>query len=538
MSQNFICGTIISSIYKTTPILGYSHIAKQAQVFNNVMAHSLPLDVWGWITNLPPFSQWRSNAMSLCICPTPSASESSQPSVNLSVVKTPPTQPSFVTFSIFANYRVPISLWTSKPVHLKSYTQQSLDEQEMLELFVDIVDWVLRSGPNKKLSFQFPRAQIHGNLKDVFNIVFLSLAFLVCIYEAPHALRCRCLESLRTQLTGPKCKDAAKTFVRMLGANLEEQWMQTMNLAVTNWIVEQRSSHHSFGVPSPLFSYALSASGLWKVQLYCPLIAMSMEDPAVPTQDERLLFSLTYQQLEGVIQLAYKTIRRDNWIDVEIKVDNIRCDVDSLVSEILMTERGHGSEEKHFPSRVMLHITPMQQSDVLSVSVSKSSDNPTHEFGLEKGIEGSFDPPNTFGLKASVSESLTLTMKPWKFEQSVHGNTTTLNWFLHDGVNGREVCSSKPSKLSLLQPRAWFRDRYSTVYRPFTKKGGVIFARDEYGDSVWWKICGAALGKTMDWEIRGWIWLTYWPNKQKTFHSETRRLEFRECLQLPLMKSP
>jgi hypothetical protein len=215
-----------------------------------------------------------------------------------------------------------------------------------------------------------------------------------------------------------------------------------------------------------------------------------------------------------------------------------RCDVDSLVSETLMAERGYGSEEKHFPSRVMLQITPMQQSDVLSVSVGKSNDNPTHEFGIEKGFEGSFDPPNSFGLKASITESLTLAMKPWKFEQSVHGNTATLNWFLHDGVNGREVYSSKPSKLSLLQPRAWFRDRYSNAYRPFTKQGGVIFARDEYGDSVWWKICGATLGKTMNWEIRGWIWLTYWPNKQRTFHSETRWLEFRECLQLPLTKFP
>ncbi|KAF2951065.1 hypothetical protein DAI22_01g234966 [Oryza sativa Japonica Group] len=90
---------------------------------------------------------------------------------------------------------------------------------------------------------------------------------------------------------------------------------------------------------------------------------------------------------------------------------------------------------------------------------------PRMSLALRRALKVHSSPPNTFGLKASVSESLTLTMKPWKFEQSVHGNTTTLNWFLHDGVNGREVYSSKPSKLSLLQPRAWFRDRYSTVYR-------------------------------------------------------------------------
>ena len=132
------------------------------------------------------------------------------------------------------------------------------------------------------------------------------------------------MDSLRIQLTGSKCRDAAKNLVKMLGANLEDQWMQTMNLAVTNWIVELRSANQSSGVSSPLFSYALSASGLWKVQLYCPIIAMGMEEPAEATQDERLLFSLIYQQVECVIQLAYRTARRGNWIDVEVKVDNIR----------------------------------------------------------------------------------------------------------------------------------------------------------------------------------------------------------------------
>ncbi|RLM92706.1 uncharacterized protein C2845_PM08G04530 [Panicum miliaceum] len=315
------------------------------------MASNFAPDAWAWITSLPQFSQWRTNAMSLCICTTPSASASSQPTMNLSIVKNPPIlQPSYVTFSIFANYSMPISLWMSKPVHLKTNTQQTLDEQDMIQVFVDIVNSVLRHGPDKKSSFRFPGAQHHGNFKDVFNIVFLSLAFLVCIYEAPRDLRPGCLDSLRAQLTGSKCRDAAKNLVKMLGANLEEQWMQTMNLAITNWVAELRSSNHSFGVPSPLFSYALSASRLWKVQLYCPVIAT---------------------------WLAYRTVRRDNWIDVEVKVDNIRCDVDSLVSETLMAERGYGSEEKHFPSRVMLQITPMQQSDVLSVSIGKSNDNPT-----------------------------------------------------------------------------------------------------------------------------------------------------------------
>jgi hypothetical protein len=228
--------------------------------------------------------------MSLYICTTSSASASSQPSMNLSVLKAPPTpQPSYITFSIFANYCVPISLSASKPMHLKTKSQQTLDEQDLIQVFVDIVNSVLRYGSDKKSSFQFPpAAQPQGNFKDAFNISFLSLAFLVCIYESPRDLHPGCLDSLRIQLT------SSKKLVKMLGANLEDQWMQIMNPAVTNWIVELQSSNQSFGVSSPLFSYALSASGLWKVQLYCPVIAMGKVEPAEAAQDERLLFSLIY----------------------------------------------------------------------------------------------------------------------------------------------------------------------------------------------------------------------------------------------------
>lgn len=311
--------------------------------------------------------------------------------------------------------------------------------------------------------------------------------------------------------------------------------MRSINLAITNWIVELQATNHPLKTPSPLFSYAISRVGLWKVQLYCPVIAMDIEKPTNPLPDERLWFSLNYHQLEGVIQLNYKVMVREKWVDVIVNVDNIRCDVIRLVTEKLMAERGAGTAEKHFPSRISLQLTPTLQTNVLSVSVSKSSENPTREIGLEKTIEGSFDPPNSVGLKVSAGETVTMSLKPWKFEQSVYGDSANLNWFLHDSENGKEVFSSEPSKMALLQPKAWFRNRYSSAYRPFTRQGGVIFANDEYGANVCWKVDkGSSVGRVMEWEIKGWIWLTYWPNKYKTSYSETRRLEFREILPLTL----
>lgn len=200
-----------------------------------------------------------------------------------------------------------------------------------------------------------------------------------------------------------------------------------------------------------------------------------------------------------------------------------------------MNEQGAGVAEKHFPSRISLQVTPTTQTNVLSVSVGKSSENPAIEIGKEKGIEGSFEPPNPYlALKVSAGETITMSLKPWKFEESVYGYSANLNWFLHDSVDGREVFSSNPSKFQLINPKAWFKDRYSSAYRPFTRQGGVVFAGDEYGEGVIWKVDKAAMGRTMDWEVRGWIWLTYWPNKHKTFYNETRRLEFREILTLTI----
>ncbi|KAK1570715.1 hypothetical protein Q3G72_006143 [Acer saccharum] len=118
---------------------------------------------------------------------------------------------------------------------------------------------------------------------------------------------------------------------------------------------------------------------------------MEIESSSNVSTDERLLFALDYHQLEGVIQFNYKLVIEEKWINLTLNTDNIR-----LINETLMNERGVGVDEKHFPSRISLQLTPTQQTNIISVSVGKSSDNPPREFEMEKTIEGSFDPPNSF----------------------------------------------------------------------------------------------------------------------------------------------
>ncbi|KAG6728833.1 hypothetical protein I3843_02G173200 [Carya illinoinensis] len=331
------------------------------------------------------------------------------------------------------------------------------------------------------MNWYFLKLDSTSCFKDMFNFTFLTLLFLVCIYEAPEVLRSACLNGLETHLANCQSRHATKLLMKLLGSNIEEKWMRSTNLAIRNWIIELQATRRSLKTPSPLFSHAVSNFGSWK----------------------RLQFSLTYHQLEGVVQFNSSVVIQENWVDVMVNTDNIRCDVIRVLNENLMNEQGVGTAEKQFPSRI-------------SLSVSKSSENPTTEFGCERSIQAGFEPSNPYlGLKLSSGETVTMSLKPWKFEELI-------------------IFSSKPSKLAFLNPKAWFRDRYSSAYRPFTRQGGIIFAGDEYGERVWWKVDKSAMGTSMEWEIRGRIWLTYWPNKYRTFYRETRSLEFREILHLTI----
>ncbi|KFK28103.1 hypothetical protein AALP_AA8G472900 [Arabis alpina] len=496
-----------------------------------MMSEKFP-DAFTWIQNIPQITTWHTTSFPFCICP--SASDFPNSTLNLIAQRNP--TPKFITFSIIvqSNNHPPLYLWTCKQqLQIKPNSPNPFDEQTIISLLFYFVESILTYTSNSStystIKLPKPDLSMIDGLKDIFNTVILTLSFVVCVYEAPLYLREDCLNNLKNHLVTAHARQATVSLMKLLGSNLEEQWMRSVNLAITNWIIDQSTKTTT----TPLFSYAVSAYGLWKVQLYCPIEAMEVERSSNPLADSRLLFSLKFNQLEGVMQFNHRVVVRDKWIDVVVNIDNIRYDVIKLVNERLMSRRGAGEHEKHFPSRISLQLTPTLQTDFISVSVSKSSNNPGREFEVERSIEGSFDPPNSLGLRVAGREASTMTMTPWKFEQSVLGYTANLNWILYDSsVGGREVFTTKPSRCSIMSPRSWFKDRYARAYRSFTRRGGVIFAGDEYGESVVWKIGKGAMGRRMEWEIKGFIWLTYWPNKYKTFYHETRRLDFTQLLHL------
>ncbi|KAG4377051.1 hypothetical protein GLYMA_18G023400v4 [Glycine max] len=184
-------------------------------------------------------------------------------------------------------------------------------------------------------------------------------------------------------------------------------------------------------------------------------MVMDVENSKSSPASERLQFSLRYHHVEGVLQFNHKVLIKDEWAEIMVDIDNVRCDVIELVNEFLMKQRGAGAAEKHFPSRISLQLTPTIQDQVLSLSVGKSSENPRKEIGVDKSVEASFEASNPLALKVSAGESP---------QPLVYGYSANLNWFLHDSVDGKEVLSSKPSKFAMLNPKSWFKNRYSSAY--------------------------------------------------------------------------
>ncbi|KAL5198051.1 hypothetical protein ABZP36_001563 [Zizania latifolia] len=280
------------------------------------MASAAVPDIWLWIRSLP--KQWRGATCSLQIC----NSSSTNQSLNLIITCHSEAQSFDLSWSICAEFHDPISLWSSHYTRLQS----AIGSDIAANLLQDIISGVLRYGPysSKKSLLRLPNVQVSEDSGKIFNLAALTLALMVCIYEAPSTLRRELIGKIGAQLMRSDMRGAAKKLLLAMGTNMEEQWMRSLNLAVTNWAMEAHRSGGTTASPFGVFSYAISASRLWKVELYCPVVAMIMEHPSHHTKDEKLQFSLSYQQLEAVIQFVYRVAFRENWIDVAVNVDNIR----------------------------------------------------------------------------------------------------------------------------------------------------------------------------------------------------------------------
>ncbi|XLT12897.1 hypothetical protein HN51_058587 [Arachis hypogaea] len=188
---------------------------------------------------------------------------------------------SSLSFAIIADFNnIHIPLWNSKPMKPNNNNLLLLDQETISDLFINFIQAILHYGSNKNSPFiRFPKLDYIPNFSEIFNVSFFTLSFLVSIYEAPANLRSGSIQTLKGYLTSNQQSEASNLLMKLLGSNLEEQWMRSVNLGVTNWIGEMQETvkEKIMRMPCSLFSHWFSTYGLWKVQLYCPVIVMDIE---------------------------------------------------------------------------------------------------------------------------------------------------------------------------------------------------------------------------------------------------------------------
>ncbi|KAH9324280.1 hypothetical protein KI387_004458, partial [Taxus chinensis] len=173
-------------------------------------------------------------------------------------------------------------------------------------------------------------------------------------------------------------------------------------------------------------------------------------------------------------------------VEVAMSVDNVRCSV----SQLVFGNTNGVSEERHFPSRICLSLGQGEGTQVVMMSLNKPSANPVTEVTTRK-ILFNTDCYSKFPIYIKSMAAMddcfhSDYVSRWRFEQSCEGNRGRLEWVLYDDESGKEVASTKPCKSAMMESNAWFRDRCRKATRPFTAEGGVVFASDEYGQSVVW----------------------------------------------------
>lgn len=285
------------------------------------------VDIYEWLHNLPPLHQWKHNSISIPICSSPPSSH-----LTITISKTSSSSSSSsLSLSLVANLStLPISLWSSKPFKVGPTSQTLISPQSTQTLLLNTIQDILNYGNyNYCNPTQLPSTLTATNytLKQVFNLSLLTLSFLVTVYEAPLDLRSYCLVILKDRLSTLYSREAYRHLTRAIGATLEERWNRSVNLAITNWLAVTNDSQTTgmlIKCPSPMFSHSTSEFGMWKLQVYCPVAAMEVEGSSGGAGDDKVMFSLKYHQLEGVVQLNYKVVVTDKWVDVMVSIDNIR----------------------------------------------------------------------------------------------------------------------------------------------------------------------------------------------------------------------
>lgn len=387
------------------------------------------------------------------------------------------------------------------------------------------------------------------SFSSFFNLLFLARLFWSCACDAPSVVGSFYFNSvLSPNIEALTCNHAPvlRTFLENVGVDAELSFMRTLGYITAKWLI-LREVGVGLQTIAPLpdqqlgLSYATEAHGFWILKGYAPISAMKVtrsnehngKFPIIEAKESVLRYALAHQQLEAVIQLEYSVVFHDGYIQVNARVDNLRFHVAKLGFK--RNDDMEFNEERHFPSRVRVWVGPEVGSTyVAGMTLGRSTNNGEREVETQRILKGNYGNTKIPKVKARARMTTKTRMRNWRWDQDVEGNAAVFDAVLCDNTTGQELPTWKCDNNGDGGSRS-FRNRYSGANRPFTKSGGLVFGRDEYGEGVTWRLSREMEGSVLKWRIGGQIWLSYWPNNVKSSYFETRCIDWCDEVDLPLI---
>lgn len=523
------------------------------------------MDVWSWICDLPNSVEWNesdSPPKYFELASEDKDKDDSTRSIHLKAERTSGSDSeAVVTFTVclqgFHPHNAHKPLWVSEKCHLSS-------PNPFLPLLVQLLQEIISHSPTAHDS-TCPRSQLQKlkpdpiawimdshtpeSLSAFFTLVFTTRLFWLCACHAPPEAGSLYFHSLLAptlQTASSKLLSVLRTFFLTVGVDTELCFMRTLGYIITKLHIVRELSITGLKTllpkPSPRFSYATEAHGLWILKGYAPILTMKLartngqktQFSGIDAKESILRYALSHHQLEAHVQLEYTVGFCDGFIQVRARVDNIRLHVARLGFN--QNDDVDFIEEKHFPSRVRIWVGPeIGASYVAGLSLGRSTENKESEVEVQKVVKGNFEKSEGSKVKASARSSRRTRSKSWRMDQDAEGNAAIFDAVLYDSVTGQEVGSWRPTSETGEDQVHGLRGRYVRSNRAFNKSGSVVIAGDEYGEEVGWRLSKEMEGSVLKWRIGGEFWVSYLPNQAKGSYHETRYVEWCDEVDLPLI---
>lgn len=513
------------------------------------------MDVWSWISDLP-----NSDANSSFIFELAAHGNSA---IQLRAERADTVLDFSVLIDGFKSYSGKKTIWVSNACPLSS-------EKPFLPLVLQLLQEIISRSPAGQKS-TCPRSRLQKlkpepvswimdshspeSFSGFFNLVFLIRLFWVCACDAPAEIGSfyfNYLLSPHLEALSSNHAPVLRTFLITIGVDAELCFTRTLGYVIAKWLILRevgvglQTLTHAPSSPqrSLGFTYATEAHGLWILKGHAPVMGMKVvsraggckkyQFPLMEARESALRYALAHQQLEAVVQLEYSVRYNDGYVYVAAHVDNIRLHVARLALGSVEDDVEY-AEERHFVSRVRVWVGPEVGANYVgAVSLGRSTENAEREVKVQKILKGRFGKGKASTVKATARTSTRTKMRNWRWDQEAEGNAAVFEAVLCDNTTGNEVSTKKSDNGGGGDDES-FQNRYIGTNRAFTKTGGVVFAGEEYGEEVGWRLSKDTEGSVLKWRIGGQIWLSYFPNEMKIPYFETRCVEWCDEVDLPLI---